>query len=275
VLRFDVSQFAGAGAYVEFEVTEFDAFSYLFCRPTLVNAPGARVANLRIAVNGQVPVSGQAFASLDTVAGQTRQELSQQCSIIAQDQGPLADVFHLEFEYLGPGLSPDEGLRTFARLNETMGTVTGVDPNAAGVRAAYTQLEQALPGDVDLRTFASAQQMAISNLALEYCDALVETPALRDAFFGTAPPFEFDQPVAVAFSDPTKRALVIDALHRNLLGSTLASQPSQAELASVLDPLITTLTAACTPITCDATRTRTVVKAACAAVLSSAAVTVH
>jgi hypothetical protein len=53
-MRFDVAQWAGAGAAVEFVVTDFDNGSYLFCTPTfrMTGADPVRVANMRIAVNG-------------------------------------------------------------------------------------------------------------------------------------------------------------------------------------------------------------------------------
>ena len=43
----------------------------------------------------------------------------------------------------------------------------------------------------------------------------------------------------------------------------------------ILDGLIDDLTAGCTVATCDAERTRTVVKSLCAATLASAAASIH
>ncbi len=296
LLRFDVSRWAGAGSFVEFMVSELDNFSYLFCQPTFVspNAAGFRVSNLRVAVNGVVPVSGQSFQSVDALVSEPRQLLSRQCSIIQKDHGPMDDVFSVEFESLAnfsdpvdPGPPPvppvevfgdplpKEGLRDFDRINTTMASLTGVDPNAANVSAAFAELEQQLPGTFDLRTFSSSQQVGIAKLALEYCDAMIESNALRTAFFGTTPAFQFDQPVATAFSDQTKRDLVIDRLVDRMFNENVAYQPSKTEVRPALDDLITQLTAACATQTCDAARTRNIVKGLCSAVLSSAAVTVH
>ena len=296
ILRFDVSRWAGAGSFVEFMVSELDAFSYLFCQPTFVspNAAGFRVSNLRVAVNGVVPVSGQSFQSVDALVTEPRQLLSRQCSIIMKDHGAADDVFSVEFESLanfqdpvdpGPppvppievfgGPLPREGLRDFDRVNTTMASLTGVDPNSASVRDTFTELEQQLPGTFDLRTFSSSQQVGIAKLALEYCDSMVESTALRTAFFGTAPAFQFDQPVGTAFSDQAKRDLVIDRLVDRMFNASVAYQPNRDEVRPVLDGLISELTAACATQTCDAARTRNIVKGLCAAVLSSAAVTVH
>ncbi len=109
-----------------------------------------------------------------------------------------------------------------------------------------------------------------AKLSLEYCDTLVEAPVLRDAFFGTQ--FMFDQPVAVTLADPAQRDLIITPLIEKMLGVNLADQPTFAEVYPLIDALVDDLTAGCIATNCDAVRTRTVVKASCSAVLSSAAV---
>jgi hypothetical protein len=61
-----------------------------------------------------------------------------------------------------------------------------------------------------------------------------------------------------------------------MVGNNLAAQPLHGEVQNALDLMIDDLTAACvTPGVCDSARTRTIVKGACAAVLSSAAVSLH
>jgi len=294
LLRFDVSQWVAPGAEIEFVVSEYDDYSYLFCDPTVIspNATGFRVQSFRVAVNGVVPVTGQGFVNTDRLVTQPRQRLSSQCSIVPKDLGAGADVFSIEFERLAdfrepftpispPPLPPptfedglpDRGLRNFERIFETMGAVTGVDPNTPAVRATYDDLREALPPRADLRAFSSAQQIAIAKLSLEYCDALVDDTALRDAFFG--PGVDFDAPATSVFADPVQRDAVIAALADRMLGTGVSSQPSALEVAPILDELFDELTLGCDPATCDAERTRTIVKAACSAVLSSGAVTVH
>ena len=205
-------------------------------------------------MNGVVPVSGQSFQSVDALVQEPRQLLSRQCSIISKDHGAADDVFSIEFESLGnfedpvdPGPPPvppvevfgdplpREGLRDFDKVNTTMASLTGVDPNSAGVRDAFAELEQQLPGTFDLRTFSSSQQVGIAKLALEYCDAMVESSALRTAFFGTTPAFQFDQPVTTAFSDQAKRDLIIDRLVDRMLGANIAYQPSRDEVRPALE----------------------------------------
>jgi hypothetical protein len=296
LMRFDLSSWAGPGAYIEFIVSELDDYSYLFCEPAVVapNASNFRVANLRVAVNGVIPVSGQAFINVDSLVTQSRQQLSRQCSVILKDAGPAADVFSIEFEYLGdfenpvlpvaipappvPTFGPPlpvEGFRSFDRIQETLATLTGVDPTTPSVQATFDEITQQLPSSFDLRSFASANQVAISKLALEYCDAMVESVALREAFFGTSPGIEFDSPATQAFSDPARRDRLIDPLIDRMIGTNLAVQPDPSDLRPVLDGLVDDLLQGCDPTSCAAEHTRTVTKAACAAVLASAAVSIH
>ena len=60
-----------------------------------------------------------------------------------------------------------------------------------------------------------------------------------------------------------------------MIGSGIANQPNFVEVRPVLDGLIDDLTLVCSSTPCGADRTRTIVKASCAAVLGSAAVSVH
>jgi hypothetical protein len=295
LMRFDVSQWTTPQSVIEFEVSEFDNYSYLFCTPTYetANPTDLRVANIRIAVNGEIPTSGQGFRKLDTQVTSGHQELSRQCSVIPKGaNGADGDQFTLVFEHLGvfqnlvveedPGPAlvvldaeerPERGLRDFARINETMAEVTGVDAGSQGVSDAYGELAQQLPSGPDLRTFVSAHQVGISKLALEYCDAMVEDTTARDAFFGV---FPFGTLPETVFADAGNRLQVSDALYDRVLGDGLVEQPTRQSVRDHLDELYDTLLLACTPTTpCSTDRTATMVKAACAAVLSSAAVSVH
>lgn len=293
LLAFDVSTWIGPGGLIEFSVREFDEFSYLFCQPTIVTSGGTgfRVSNLRIMVNGQIPVQGQAFVNVDEVVSSSRQQLSTTCSIVPKDPAAGFDVFALAFEVLGgfedlippedpPGGTPPvfgdplpgEGMRNFARINESMSAVTGVPAGNGAVSGTYAELTQQLPDGYDLRAFNSAHQVGVAKLALEYCDQLVETPALRDAIF---PGFGFGADATVAF-DPGARTMLATQLANEFLGETLGGQPTATDIQPVVNDLIDELTMGCVaPGDCPATRTQTIVKAVCSAVLGSAAVTIH
>jgi hypothetical protein len=299
LLSFDVSAWLGPGSFIEVSVSEFDDYSYLFCTPTLVTpgATGFSVQNLRIMVNGSIPVQGQAFRHMNTLVNGPRQELSSTCSIIAKPEGgaPDTDEFALAFEVLGAyedpvdpeilppgGISvfddplPDNGIRDFARINQTMAAVTGVSPATPVVESTYQGLTQQLPSGYDLRAFSSSHQVGVAKLALEYCDQAVDSPTLRAQL---APGFLYDSDVATAL-DAAGQATLIQGMGLAILGQNLvtplASQPTVAEVMPYLQTMIGELTANCgVSITCDATRTQTIAKATCAALLSSAAATIH
>jgi hypothetical protein len=62
-----------------------------------------------------------------------------------------------------------------------------------------------------------------------------------------------------------------------MVGTGLSGQPTLAETRTEVSTMIDGLLQQCVvnPGTCNGTRTRTIVKGACAAVLSSAAVSMH
>jgi hypothetical protein len=292
LLRFDISQWMGSGSAIEFIVTDYDAYSYLFCAPTFrsPNPNGGRIANIQIAVNGQIATSGQGFATIDTVASGTRQELTRQCAIIPKGtNGPAGDQFALVFEYLGgyqnvvveddvpPApipLDPEpravNGIRNFARVNASFAALTG--QSRAIAQNTFAEIQQALPPDYDVRSFVSSQQVAISKIALEYCDAMVDGPN-RATFF---PGFDFTALPTAAFATAAQRDRVFDPLFDRMVGDGLAMQPTRAEVRAALDTMTDQLLVSCaTPGACGVDRTAAIVKGACAAVLGSAAVTLH
>jgi hypothetical protein len=299
ILTFDISQWAGAGTTIEFAVTEFDNFSYLFCQPTIrgPNPAGLTVENIRIQVNDTVPVEGQAFTNINDTVLVDGHQISRQCSIIRKELGAIDDQFTVVFEELGffqspvdPVLPdyvvstavldpvPVEGMRDFARINESMATLTGVDPLTPSVLATYEELTQQLPSTQDVRSFVSSNQVGISKLAFEYCHEMVEgDTALRDDFFGTG--FQWTEVPAVAFDDPAKLDMITEPLIAKMLrhgdpAQELAGQADSAMAEAELDQLIADMMV-CTLTPCDAARTVNTVKGACTATLAGAGVMVH
>lgn len=291
-LRFGLDDYLTAGDYIEFQVSEFDAFSYLFCFPTIstVDPNGFAVDNLRIAVNGSAPVQSQSFRNLSNAITNSPTELSSMCGIVPKDLGMNLDMFTIWFDRLAAAdnrapepppapivnnevLPPLPGIavRDFDQINISMGELTGVDPNTNQIVGTYDDIRTALPANYDIRSFVSAHQVAIIKLALDYCDVLVEDNGLRTAFFGNG--FQFNAPVATAFVNQAARDIIINALHDQMIGVNIATQPSSVETAALLNTLMDDLTQGCVvDADCDATVTRSVVKGACASVLASAAV---
>jgi len=297
-LQFDVSALldttGATTTTVSMDVAELDAFSYVLSSPVLTTdmpVPNIPVKNIRIAVNGNIPAAAQAFRNVDMTATSSPMDLSRLGAVIPKDMGPESDQFSLVFEVLGNNSnvviepvpvaeldtsvnapSPENGLRTFEQINNTMATLTGVDQGVTN--ATFNDLRQQLPGTPNLGSFVSAHQVGVAKLSLEYCDALVESNSLRTAFVGAG--FEFGSAVSTAFSNQTKRNIIISNLVNKMVGTNLDSQPNMTDLQPELDMLIDQLTVGCNVAAdCNAARTRTVVKAACAAVLGSAAVLIQ
>ncbi len=298
-MTFDISQWAGTGTTIDFSVTEIDNYSYLFCQPTIrgPNPAGLTVENIRIQVNSTAPVEGQAFTNLDDTVLLDGHQLSRQCSVIRKELGAALDAFTIAFEELGVFQSPIDpvlpnyvvstvvldpvpvaGFRDYARINQTMAALSGVDPLTSAVAVAFNDLTQQLPSGQDLRSFVSSHQVGVSKLAFEYCHEMVEgDTSLRDAFFGAG--FEWTAVPAVAFDSPAKFDLITEPLITRMLRhgdatQEIANQADSAQVEADLDQLIVELMA-CNLTPCDADRTVNIVKGACTATLAGAGVMVH
>lgn len=293
-------------SYVLFEVSQFDNYSYLFNRPTFISLdPQAKPASIalqgmRLGINGKEVKVGQAYRNLATVIGGSGYQASGQIlsslgTVIASEKGSDADEFFLSFEKLGEHtnvvteaapLTPlppavgapasDIGLRIFDEVNAAMAAVTGVSTVNTNIRSTYTTIKQQLPTVENIEGFLSAHQVAVAQLAIDYCNELVEDASLRGSFFGGG--FNFNADVATAFGagDSSQKNQIVDALVNKMVGSSLSTQPTRDEVKGELigpaavnsNNLFDRLTASC-PTGCDAVRTRTIVKSMCTAVLGS------
>ncbi|MEO9589875.1 MULTISPECIES: hypothetical protein [Marinobacter] len=145
-----------------------------------------------------------------------------------------------------------------------MSKVTGIPTTQPAVAETFTTVKQQLPTVEDLEGFLSSHQMAITQMAIQYCDVLVSDTTRRTAFF---PGFNFGESAGTAFDD-AGRALIKTPLMENFVGTSLSTQPADADIETELDALMGRLTTC--GGSCEAGRTETVVKASCAAVLGSA-----
>jgi len=302
-LLFDVSTLTNVPqSYIMMTVGLNDSYSYLFDDPTFISLDPTATPNnipiqgIRIGLNGAEAQIGQSYIPLSTTVtsadynSSTGQLLSSVGAVIALENGPASDQFFLTFQQIGsntraytqsvvaiPALIPgpasaDIGVRTYERVNETMSKLTGVSMTTTAVQQTYTQVQSALPPVPDLSAYSAANQTAISQLAIAYCSALVNTPTLRTAFFGSAfDPTQGGSYFSGAINTGSNRDTVINALYTNLVGGTiavnLATQPTFLSVQTELDSLITNLIAAY-PSTPN--RSGVVAEAACAALLGSA-----
>lgn len=307
LLLFKVEEQTGVPAgYVMFEVQLFDNHGYLFSNPSFVslNAEaepnGIALEGMRIGINGGEAQVGQAWANLATsidsanYSAENGQPLSPLGTIISVDKGPQFDEFFLTFERLGsetftrvepvppmpaqPADLPPQpriGLRRFEQIHAALSRATSVPSSHAEVLETWEQVKQQLPVSSDIRGFLAAQQMGITQLAVKYCNTLVESSGLRGSYF---PGFNFAAPANTAFDSDAKKAQIIDPLLQNLLaheigGSQLANAPDMAAVESELSDLIDRMTAC--GGNCGSNRTATTVKAVCAAAMGSAMILIH
>jgi hypothetical protein len=299
-------------AYILFEAQQYDSSGYLFTNPKFVSLdasamPGSiPLKGMRIGVNGAEPPVGQAYRLLDTVivdanySAATGQTLSTVGTIIGLEQGPASDEFYLCFDTLGtrtdvcsayasavpPSFAnvprpSDIGFRTFDKINATMAAVTGVSPNTAAVKSTFTSIRQSLPAVDSIEAFLASHQTAIAQLAIQYCDALVESPAAASYF----PGLNLGGTPSTVFSSNGGKDLLIDPLITNMIGANVTSQPSATELKSPYTPSNTAVEGPTRPGlyglidtlntcsgACPASRTKLIAKATCGAVLGSGAV---
>ncbi len=284
-------------SYVMFTVSQYDSYSYLFYQPTFIsldptvtsaNLPSIPVQGIRIGLNGTIPSVGQAYIPLNTTVTAanytpTGEVLSPIGTVIALQSGPATDQFFLTFDVLGsqtdvvveptptaPAPSPgpvvaDIGIKTFASVNSTLSALTGVATSDPNVVATYQAVQQQLPAIPTLESFSSAQQVGIAQIAIQYCNEMVNNPALVSAMF---PGVTLS---AGLFGTQAGIDSVTGPLAARVLGSGLQSQPAASTMTGAggeLDKLITNL---CTSTACTTTaRVQAVTAAACATAFGSA-----
>ena len=109
---------------------------------------------------------------------------------------------------------------------------------AAHVDETFQELRQSLPAVERLNTFLSSHQVAIAQLAIQYCDAAIGSNANPnpDAQGVVWTSFDFDQAASTAFS-VANRSNFIDPLIARAVGQTSAATQllSQPTYTSVYD----------------------------------------
>jgi hypothetical protein len=279
--------------YVMFTASQYDSAGYLFTSPTFISLDptvkpnGIVVKGMRIGINGTIPAVGQAYSTLNTTvtsANYTAQGemLSSVGTVIAIQSGPLTDQFFLSFDQLGtkthvtteaaPIPSPfvplapvaAVGVRTFAQINASLSKLTGVATTNAAVLQTYTTLQQQLPSDPTLESFSSANQVGVAQLAIQYCNAAVNSSTLQPQLFGLT----LTGSTFGATGTGAGTATVSSALATRVLGTGLATQPASSSVTNELNSMIGKL---CTSSSCTTLgRVQAVAAAACAAALGSA-----
>ncbi|MEH6581559.1 MAG: LamG domain-containing protein [Halioglobus sp.] len=322
--------------YVVFEVSQFDGGSYLFNKPFFanINPAGGEVdfdmRGIRLGINGKIIDVGQAFSNVEVHVeggniGDEVQSLADIGTVVALENGGEQDVFFLAFDQLGGEsgdvddgvrgsyhflangeITSDITVRTFDEVNATLSRLTGVSTASNSVSAVtgktvaetYAIVRRALPGVADFKAFMSSHQMAATQLAAAYCDALVQDVELRESLFPAPPVFDFSTPVAN--SDINWRGHIVTPLVNRAINTGLIALIDRDRIIDEVALLITDnrdlkpyrfingryisdpnpavhnkrdgLIYCLDDRPCPPSRTADVVKASCTAVLGSAAV---
>jgi hypothetical protein len=296
-------------SYVVFEAAVFDSYAYLFRAPFFISLDGTAQPNgidlegIRIGLNGAEARVGQAFARVDTTISaaqydaETGQALAALGAVIPLEKGPNSDEFFLTFDRLGantfarppaptpPAPTPVDlppaseiGVRTFDEIHATLSVLTGVSRLNSGVQGTFDTVRQSLPAVPTLEAVLASHQVSIAQLAIEYCNALIEDPVQRTAMF---PLFNFAATPSIVY--PANQSALFDPLLDRVLGTAqIATQPDRAAVETVLDQMIN----GGTPGVSNrpglrnsggdtVARTRDIAKAVCSAVVGSAAMIVQ
>ena len=297
-LLFDVSSLTNTPqSYIMLTASQYDSYSYLFARPTFISldptfkpSSSIPIQGIRIGVNGaEVPLD-QAYIPLSVNVNSsdysptTGQLLSPIGTVIPVENGPASDQFFLTFAHIGThthtysvpapiaptpvDLPPasDIGMRVFDEVNGSMAKLSTVPATTPAVNATYLTVETGLPTVFDIQSVSSGAQIASAQLAMQYCQALVNDPTLASAFF---PGMNFNAAPSSAFGTTAGMDQVVQPLITHLIGQNIATQPTAAAVSTELYSLITDLSG-CGGGACPAGRTQTITMAACTAILSSA-----
>ncbi len=259
-------------SYMLFQVSQYDQYSYLFAEPKFVmlgsdqNPGNLRIRGMRIGINGVVPRTSQVFGNVDTTVTNLNYPaegfpVSRLGTLISLGAGIEADEFFLSFEQLGSATNvftdlasltrpvstaetaaPEVGFRLFDEAYATMATLTGIDSTLTGnndsypeVRRTYLGVRQQLPSSTAADGFLGAHQAGVAQIAIEYCNAMVDDTSLRDAFwsgFSFPPANSGTININTYLGTSAQRAAVIDPLVERFMGDDLDSQPLTGDVTS-------------------------------------------
>jgi concanavalin A-like lectin/glucanase superfamily protein len=261
-------------AFVVFQTELYDNTAYLFDKPIFINLDGTYVPNtdillqgMRIGINGREAVTGQAFGNLDATINSTNytidgQPLSRLGTVIPVGKGPESDEFFLTFERIGsnvntrveadpvaPTILPEAaavpliGVKTFDEINASMSAITGISIANPAVAATFATYKQQLPAIEDIRTFLSSHQMGVAQLAMSYCNELIQADKVLAAndparYFKN---FDFSLTVLNAFSPAARNQIIepllVKSMNLDLVGApvnNLATQPGETAIKDLL-----------------------------------------
>lgn len=255
--------------YVVFEVSQFDAGSYLFNTPFFIslnsnfNPDGFNIRGIYLGINGKLAETGQGYVNVNAVVNgvnysSSGQSLASIGSIIALENGSDQDTFFLAFDEidgqfdartpetplayavtLNGQAASDIGFRTFEEISATFSAITGVATTDAGVSSVFNTVKQAMPETADFQAYLSSHHMAVTQLAISYCDALVNNTTLRDALFTGAAASVFGTRADLVADAAWTNNIIDPLLTRSFATGLSNTQPDFAGVSADLLNLIT------------------------------------
>jgi hypothetical protein len=161
----------------------------------------------------------------------------------------------------------DVGVKNFDQIHATMSGLTGVSQTDGRIQRTFKELSLQLPTDNDIKSFLAANQVAITRIAAEYCDRLVDNGTLRNRIWSG---IDINRSPAQVLNENGKTQIITQMLNRfwgENMGQVNDRNMAQAELRSLLNDLLVD-----TNFNSSAS-TKLVVKGVCTAALGSAQVT--
>ena len=123
------------------------------------------------------------------------------------------------------------GVRVFNEINASLAGITGVSMNDPGVKSTYLLVEQQLPSIPTVESFVAANQVGVAQMAIQYCDSLVESAAASSFF----PGLNFAAAPATAFANTNA---LINPLITAGIGTGLATQPDDVDVRAEINSLV-------------------------------------
>jgi hypothetical protein len=131
----------------------------------------------------------------------------------------------------------DVGVKNFEQILISMSEATGVSAADNGIQSLYKELSVQLPGDNNIKSFIPANQVAITKLAAEFCEKLVESQDLRVVVW---PTINFNQSPTQVFNATNKQLIITQAINRFLPPMESNEQTvTSNELSKLFDDLLT------------------------------------
>ena len=156
----------------------------------------------------------------------------------------------------------DVGVKDFEQIYLSMAAATGVSPTDGTVQAIFRDIKVQMPVDNNVKSFLPANQVAITKLAAEFCEILVESQNLRVVVW---PSINFTLNPTQVLNSTNKQIIINQAIGKFMPPLDSQTQViTYNELARLFDELLTG-----EDVTNSVT-TRKVIKGMCISTLASA-----